>query len=65
MMLRTCGESKGCAVLITESTAVITDDITEEIRGYFDKSTSFIYDYNLSWYNDVAKIGLLSQCGVH
>ena len=56
MMLRTlmlfvnctCGESKCGAVLITESTAVMTIDITEETRGYFDKSFIFTDDYNLS-----------------
>ena len=40
-----CGESKCCAVLITESTAVMTNDITEETKGYFDESTDY---YNLS-----------------
>jgi len=57
----TCGESKCGAVLITESTAVMTNkcgavliteftavmtnDITEKTRGYFDQSTSFTEDY--------------------
>ena len=31
----TCGVSKYCAVLQTESTAVMTNDITEETGGYF------------------------------
>jgi len=58
----TCGESKCGAVLITESTAVMNNDITEETSGYFDKSTSFTDDYYFS--HDVAKIGSLSQCGL-
>ena len=37
----TWGESKCGAVLITESTALMANDITEETRGYFDESTSF------------------------
>ena len=42
----TCRESECGAMLIT--TAVMTNDITEEKRGYFDQSTSFTDDYNLS-----------------
>ena len=38
----TCGESKCGAVLITESTAVMTNDITEVTRGYFDELTSLL-----------------------
>ena len=44
----TCRESMCGAVLITESTAVMTNNITEETRGYFDKWTCFTDDYNLS-----------------
>jgi len=44
----TCGESKCGAVLINESTAEMTNNIIEETRGYFDESTSFTDDYNLS-----------------
>ena len=42
----TCRESKCGAMPITESTAVMTNDITEETRGYCDESTSFTDDYN-------------------
>jgi len=38
----TCGESKGGIVLRTASTAVMTNDITEETRDYFEESTSIL-----------------------
>ena len=53
----TWGESKCGAVLRTESTAVMTNDITEETTSYFEKSTSFNDDYN---FNDVAKLATLA-----
>ena len=38
----TCGESKCGIVLRTASTAVMTNDITEETRDYFEESTSIL-----------------------
>ena len=35
-------------MLITEYTAVMTNDITEETRRYCDELTSFTDDHNLS-----------------